>query len=162
MTKKSNRAKGRSSYDSTIGNNLVTFFNKNVTPYPTDVGAPSFDLIPVQKQKDIMINHARMYAQQEYNRIMELVDVLQKQAAGIKRRLDVTDAVHAAEYQFQIVMGHCYWLVWDTRKEKTLLVHHGPNDWSTGAPKDYNYQIRVKYMGDHTWLEVDEQGNPVE
>lgn len=115
---KKNSAKGRDSYDSNIGNGLVAFFNKNVTPYPTEVGSPSFDLIPVQKQKDIMINHARMYAQQEYNRIMELVEVLQKQAAGIKRRLDVTDAVHAAEYQFQVVMGHCYWLVWDKRKQK--------------------------------------------
>ncbi len=159
---KSNLAKGKNSYDSKIGGNLVTFFNKNVTPYPTEVGGPSFDLIPVSKQKDIMINHARMYAQQEYNRIMELVAVLQKQADSIKRRLDVTDAVHAAEYQFQIVMGHCYWLVWDKRKEKTLLVHMGPNEWTTGAPEDYQYQVRVKYMGDHTWLEVDGEGNPVE
>jgi len=116
----------------------------------------------VSKQKDIMINHARMYAQQEYNRIMELVAVLQKQADSIKRRLDVTDAVHAAEYQFQIVMGHYYWLVWDTRHEKTLLVHHGPDEWTTGAPENYAYQTRVKYMGDHTWLEVDEEGKPVE
>lgn len=160
--KKSNVAKGRDSYDSTVGNSLVAFFNKNVTPYPTDVGAPSFDLIPVSKQKDIMINHARMYAQQEYNRIMELVEVLQKQAASIKRRLDVTDAVHAAEYQFQIVMGNCYWLVWDQRKSKTILTSHGPNDWTTGAPIDYVYQTRVKYMGDHTWLEVDDEGKPVE
>lgn len=160
--KKSNVAKGRDSYDANVGSNLIAFFNKNVTPYPTDVGAPSFDLVPVSKQKDIMINHARMYAQQEYNRIMELVAVLQKQADGIKRRLDVTDAVHAAEYQFQIVMGQCYWLVWDTRKEKTLLVHTGPKDWTTGPPDDYAYQTRVKYMGDHTWLEVDEEGNPIE
>lgn len=159
---KPNSAKGRESFDANIGGSLVSFFNKNVTPYPTDVGAPSFDLIPVSKQKDIMINHARMYAQQEYDRIMELVAVLQKQAAGIKRRLDVTDMVHAAEYQFQIVMGQCYWLVWDQRKEKQLLVSLGPNDWTTGAPDDYLYQLRVKYMGDHTWLEVDEQGNPVE
>lgn len=160
--KKSNVAKGRDSYDSTVGNSLVAFFNKNVTPYPTDVGAPSFDLIPVSKQKDIMINHARMYAEQEYNRIMELVEVLQKQAASIKRRLDVTDAVHAAEYQFQIVMGNCYWLVWDQRKNKTILTSHGPNDWTTGSPVDYVYQTRVKYMGDHTWLEVDDEGKPVE
>ncbi len=82
--KKSNIAKGRESYDATVGSNLVAFFNKNVTPYPTEVGAPSFDLVPVSKQKDIMINHARMYAQQEYNRIMELVAVLQKQADSIK------------------------------------------------------------------------------
>jgi hypothetical protein len=160
--KKSNSAKGRESFDADIGGSLVSFFNKNVTPYPTDVGAPSFDLIPVSKQKDIMINHARMYAQQEYNRITELVAVLQKQAAGIKRRLDITDMVYSAEYQFQIVMGQCYWLVWDQRKEKTLLVGLGPNDWSTGAPDDYLYQIRVKYMGDHTWLEVDDEGKPIE
>lgn len=160
--KKSNITKGRDSYDAELGTGLVAFFNKNITPYPTDVSAPSFDLVPVSKQKDIMINHARMYAQQEYNRIMELVDVLQKQAASIKRRLDVTDMVHAAEYHFQIVMGQCYWLVWDTRKQKMLLAGLGPNDWSTGAPDDYQYQLRVKYMGDHTWLEVDEEGNPVE
>lgn len=160
--KKSNLAKGKNSFDAQIGDSVVAFFNKNVTPYPTEVGAPSFDLIPVSKQKDIMINHARMYAQQEYNRIMELVAVLQKQADSIKRRLDVTDAVHAAEYQFQIVMGQCYWLVWDKRKEKTLLVHNGPKDWTTGAPEDYTYQVRVKYMGDHTWLEVDEVGKPIE
>ena len=152
---KSNIAKGRNSYDAELGNTVVPFFNRNVTPYPTESGAPKFDLIPVTKQKDIMINHARMYAQQEYDRIMELVTELQKQADDIKRRLDVTDAVHAAEYQFQIVMGNCYWLVWDQRKEKMLLVHHGPNDWSTGAPEDYVYQTKVKYMGDHTWLEVD-------
>jgi hypothetical protein len=156
MTKKSNLAKGRNSFDADVEDTLIPFFNRNVTPYATEAGGPKFDLIPVTKQKDIMINHARMYAQQEYNRIMELVEVLQKQADDIKRRLDVTDAVHAAEYQFQIVMGQCYWLVWDKRKEKTLLVHNGPNDWSTGIPEDYVYQIKVKYMGDHTWLEVDE------
>jgi hypothetical protein len=160
--KKSNTAKGRNSYDSESTGSLIPFFNRNVTPYATEAGGPKFDLVPVTQQKDIMINHARMYAQQEYNRIMELVTVLQKQADGIKRRLDVTDTVHTAEYQFQIVMGQYYWIVWDKRKEKTLLVHTGPNEWSTGAPDDYQYQMRVKYMGDHTWLEVDNEGNPVE
>jgi hypothetical protein len=59
-------------------------------------------------------------------------------------------------------MGQCYWLVWDTRKEKTLLVTLGPKDWTTGVPEDYSYQVRVKYMGDHTWLEVDQDGTPIE
>jgi hypothetical protein len=152
----SNLSKGRDSYDST-STGLIAFFNRNVTPYPTESGGPKFDLIPVEKQKDLMINHARMYAQQEYDRIMELVTVLQRQAEDIKRRLDVTDAVHAAEYQFQVVMGQSYWLVWDKRKEKTLLVTLGPNDWCTGAPVDYEYITNVKYMGDHTWLEINEK-----
>jgi hypothetical protein len=155
VKKKSNLAKGRNSFDANVGGTLIPFFNRNVSEYPTEAGGPKFDLIPVTKQKDIMINHARIYAQQEYDRIMELVTVLQKQADDIKRRLDVTDAVHAAEYQFQVVMGQSYWLVWDKRKEKTLLTHHGPNDWSSGPPVDYVYQTKVKYMGDHTWMEIE-------
>lgn len=106
--KESNVAKGKDSYDANIGDSLVAFFNRNVTAYPTEVGGPAFDLIPVEKQKDIMINVARMHGQQEYNRIMELVVVLQKQAASIKRRLEITDWVHAAKYQFQIAHGQCY------------------------------------------------------
>jgi len=126
MAKKSNVAKGQNSYDSKVGDNLVAFFNKNVTPYPTEVGGPAFDLIPVEKQKDIMVNVARMHGQQEYNRIMELVAVLQKQAASIKRRLEVTDLVHAAKYQFQTYHGQIYWLAYDTWKGGTILTMHGP------------------------------------
>lgn len=153
--KKSNSAKGRTSYDSTSTGSIIPFFNRNVSEYPTEAGGVNFDLVPVTRQKDLMINHARMYAQQEYDRIMELVAVLEKQAQAIKRRLDITDSIHSAEYQFQPVMGNCYWLVWDTRKEKMLLVLTGPDDWSTGIPNDYEYQAQVKYMGDHTWMEIE-------
>lgn len=154
--KKSNVAKGRDSYDSKSTGSLIPFFNRNITPYPTEAGGPKFDLVPVTKQKDIMLNNARHFAQQEYDRIMELVAVLQKQADGIRRRLDVTDSVHAAEYQFQLSVGKCYWLVWNKRTEKTLLVHMGPNDWSTGVPEDYEYIAQVKFLGDHTWEEIHE------
>ena len=154
-----NSAKGRYSYDSTSTNITINFFNRNATPYATEVGSPNFDLIPVTKQKDLMINHARMYAQQEYDRIMELVTVLEKQAQQIKRRLEITDAVHAAVYQFQVVMGNAYWLVWDKGKQHTLLTFHGPDEWSSSAPEDYEYITRVKYMGDHTWLEINENGD---
>ena len=157
----SNLAKGRNSYDSTSTGAMIPFFNRNVTPYATEAGGPSFDLVPVTKQKDLMINHARIYAQQEYDRIMELVAVLEKQAQQIKRRLEVTDAVHGAVYQFQVVMGKEYWLAWDKRKQHTLLTQNGPDDWSSSAPEDYEYITRVKYMGDHTWQEIDKEGNYV-
>lgn len=160
-TDKSNSAKGKNSYDVEIGGTVVPFFNKNVTPYPTEVGSPAFDLIPVEKQKDVMINIARMHGQQEYNRIMELVAVLQKQAADIKRRLDITDAVHSAKYEFQVSHGQIYWLVDDARHKCIILVQNGPNDWTTGKPENYNYIARVKYMGDYSWQEIDEKGNYV-
>jgi hypothetical protein len=158
---KSNLIKGRDSYDSAIGDSLVTFFNRNVTPYPTEAGGPKFDLIPVEKQKDIMVNVARMHAQQEYDRIMELVNVLQKQAASIKRRLEITDAVHSAKYNFQIYHGQIYWLAFDHTVKCTILTHNGPDDWSNGPPIQYEYICKVKWLGDHTWVEMDAQGNPM-
>jgi hypothetical protein len=157
----SNSAKGRNSFDISVGNDLVHFFNRNVTPYATEAGGHRFDLVPVEKQKDIMLNVARLHAQQEYDRIMQLVSVLQAQAASIQRRLTITDAVHGAQYSFQIAHGNTYWLVYDTRKNITRLVMNGPKDWSAGPPEDYNYLAQVRWLGDHTWIEVDNLGNPV-
>lgn len=157
----SNLAKGRTSFDTVLGNNLVQFFNRNVTTYPTEISAPKFDLVPITKQKDIMINVARLHAQQEYDRIIELVDVLQKQAQKIKRRLYLTDLVHQAKYDFQICHGQIYWVLYDNNKEFTRLSMNGPSDWSTGKPNHYEYICRIKWLGDYTWLEVDEQGEPI-
>lgn len=150
----SNILKGRDSFDATAGNVLVPFFNRNVTPYATEAGGPQFDLVPVEKQKDIMLNVARMHAQQEYDRIMELVSVLERQASQIKRRLEITDAVHAAEYQFQIAHGNVYWLVYDSRKNINRLCMRGPEGWSSGPPEDYQYIAQVQWLGDHSWIEV--------
>jgi hypothetical protein len=155
---KSNVADGRNSADMEVAGDLVAFINRNVTPYPTEVGGPAFDLIPVEKQKDIMVNVARMHAQQEYDRIMALVTVLQQQAESVKRRLQITDWVHAAKYGFQIYHGQCYWLAHDLRHGGTILVQTGPTEWSTGVPEHYDYICRVKWLGDYTWVEVDTNG----
>ena len=150
----SNVLKGRDSFDATTGNVLVPFINRSAVPYATESSGPKFDLVPVEKQKDIMLNVARMHAQQEYNRIMELVSVLERQAQQIKRRLEITDAVHAAEYQFQIAHGKNYWLVYDTRKNINRLCMRGPEGWSSGSPEDYQYIAQVQWLGDHSWIEV--------
>ena len=150
----SNVLKGRDSFDATADNVLVPFINRSAVPYATESSGPKFDLVPVEKQKDIMLNVARMHAQQEYDRIMELVSVLERQASQIKRRLEITDAVHAAEYQFQIAHGKNYWLVYDTRKNINRLCMRGPEGWSSGSPEDYQYIAQVQWLGDHSWIEV--------
>lgn len=108
-----------------------------------------------------MLNVARLHAQQEYDRIMQLVEVLQQQAAQLKRRLDITDMVHAAEYKFQIAHNNCYWLVNDQKHNKIILSQLGPEDWTTGCPNYFEYLARVKWLGDYSWIEVDSMGNPI-
>jgi hypothetical protein len=158
---KSNIADGRDSRDMEVGGDLVAFINRNVTPYPTEVGGPAFDLIPVEKQKDIMVNVARMHGHQEYRRIMELVAVLQRQADEVRQRLEITDLVHAAQYSFQIYHGQCYWLARDLARGGTLLTQTGPTEWTTAPPDYYEYICRVKWLGDYTWIEVDLNGESV-
>jgi hypothetical protein len=158
---KSNVTDGRDSKDMEVAGDLVAFINRNVTPYPTEVGAPAFDLIPIEKQKDIMVNVARLHAQQEYDRIMALVAVLQQQAESVRRRLEITDWVHAARYGFQIYHGQCYWLAHDLHHGGTLLTQTGPKEWTTGRPADWEYICRVKWLGDYTWVEVDTNGHNV-
>lgn len=38
-----NKAKGRDSYDSTSSGELVEFFNRNVTPYPTEFSGSNLE-----------------------------------------------------------------------------------------------------------------------
>jgi hypothetical protein len=33
---------------------------------------------------------------------------------------------------------------------------NGPNDWSSSAPTEYEYLCKVKWLGDHTWIEVED------
>lgn len=154
-SQESNSAQGRASFDVATGNTLVHFFNRNVTPYATESGSAKFDLVPVESQKDLMVNAARRHAQQEYDRIMQLVAVLQQQAEDIRRRLDITDQVRSAVYDFQTYPGQTYWLVRDTRINGTRLVHTGPDEWNTGIPAGYEYITQVQWLGDYTWQEVD-------
>ena len=157
-----NRANGTRSRDAEIGSSIVEHINKSSSQYPTEVGAPCFDLVDVAKEKDIMLNVARMHAQQEYDRIMEMVSVLQSQAESIQRRLTITDAVHTAEYQFSPSHGGCYWLVKDLDSDSWRLTLTGPEEWTAGAPDAWQWFARIKWLGDYTWTEVDDDGNSVE
>lgn len=156
MSNRSNQAKGKNSFDVKVDNYLVEFINRNTTPYPTEIGGQKFDLVDIEGEKDSMLNVARLQAQQEYNRIMEVVSVLQKQANDILQRLQLTDMIHSAKYNFQPRPGQTYWLLRDTRKNETRLSMMGPDDWSVGVPDHYEYVCRVAMLGDSTWIEVKE------
>ena len=149
-----NQARGRDSHDMVVDDSVIEFVNRNITAYPTEVGSAKFDLVPVQDQKDIMVNAARRHAQQEYDRIMELVTVLQRQAQDIKRRLDLTDQVRQARYNMVLYPGQRYWLVQDHAEQCTRLMRLGPQDWSTQPPDHYEYVCEIQWLGDHTWQEV--------
>lgn len=153
-TEKSNAAKGRHSFDITVDDTLIEHFNRQSSPYPLEAGGQHWEVPAVTQAKDVMLVSAQLHARQEYDRIMELVTVLQDQAARIKRRLEVTEWVHSAEYAFKPAHGRTYWLVWDADKKIYRLSMHGPGERSTGDPQHWDYLTKVQWLGDHTWTEV--------
>ena len=138
--------------DTKIDGSLVEHINRAASQYPTELGSQSFELVDIEHEKDQMINIARLHARQEYDRIMQLVEVLQQQAAEIKTRLDMTDHIHAAEYAFVPQPGHSYWLLWDSASEVYRLSMTGPDEWSAGIPENYSYVDCVTMLGDYTWV----------
>lgn len=142
--------------NSEIGGLVVNYMNRASVQYPTELGGQSFDLVDIVHEKDQMVNIARIHAQQEYDRIMELVDVLQKQAEGIRHRLSMTDKIRDAEYSFVPKPGNSYWIVWDNSSTIYRLSISGPESWSLGPPENYSYVAQVQMLGDHTWIEVSE------
>ena len=128
--------------------------------YPMEIGAPRFAPIDVLKQKDIMINAARANAQKEYDRIMENVAVLQKQAEALIRRLQITELVHSARYGFNPAINRTYWLFREKNKDFIGLTPIGPGEWILGStPESYDYIAHVRFLGDQTWEEVTKDKN---
>lgn len=120
-----------------------------------EIGTPQFAPINVLEQKDIMINAARANARKEYDRIMESVAVLQKQAKALIRRLEITELVHGARYRFNPVINKTYWVFREKTKDYIGLTPLGPNDWSAGvSPEEYEYIAHIRFLGDQTWEEV--------
>ena len=122
--------------------------------YPMEVGAPVFAPVAVVEEKDRSLNVAKLHAKQEYERIMEQVNVLKEQAESLMRRLDVTHIVHATDCTFNPLFNTPYYIYNNTYKDKNQMMMVGPDDWSSGTPDHLQFIVAVRKKGDSTWEEV--------
>ena len=67
---------------------------RNSLPYPMELGSPAFAPIDVKKEKDVLYNAGKLHAKQEYDRIMEQVEVLRRQAESLENRIKVSDMMY--------------------------------------------------------------------
>jgi len=129
----------------------------NHIEYPMEIGGQFFAPVNIEKEKDLMLNLARLNATQEYERIMESAKVLKKQMDDLMRRVELTNLIHTAKFSFKPVAGKKYWLFKHSGTKFTTsyigLGPMGPNDWSC-IPDEYEYIAQVLCSGDQTWQEV--------
>ena len=125
-------------------------------PYPMELGSPAFAPIVVEKEKDILLNTSKLNAKQEYDRIMEQVNVLKRQAEALQKRMQVSEIMHHCSYGFRVVHGNCYYVYYNNFKNQNVLSLNAPNNWSA-FPGHYTYIMTVRLMGDSTWEQVDDE-----
>jgi hypothetical protein len=129
-------------------------YKKASATYALDRGAPKFDLIEVKNKKDQNYNLAIQQAQKEFENLKQIADVINKQAQQIKERLEVTELIYRAEYNFTPVAGGEYWLVTDIERDILTVCVLGPNDWSTEPPKNYKYITKIQFLANGLWEKI--------
>lgn len=126
-------------------------YKKASSSYALDRGAPSFALIDVKNKKDQLYNLAIESAKQEFNNLKQIADVINKQAGDIKDKLETTQYVYTASYNFEPIPGNEYWLAKDNKENRIILCLLGPNDWSASPPDNYSYIRKVKCLPNGLW-----------
>ena len=154
-----NSAKGRESFDITVGDTLVNFFNRNASEYPTEVGSVKFDAVTVTQERDQHLNQAYQHANEELDRLREHAEVLQRQYQALQRRVMLTELVHKAHYMFVPIAGRIYHLYHEKTRfnDRMVLMVTAPDQWSSGIPKSHTYQGSLRKLGDNTWESIDEK-----
>jgi hypothetical protein len=127
---------------------------RNSLPYPMELGSPAFAPIDVYKEKDIIYNAGKLHAKQEYDRIMEQVEVLRRQAESLEHRMRVSDMMYDINITFKPVHGKIYYVYLYTLKNKHWLSGNHPDSWSA-LGQHHRFVIAVQLMGDSNWCEVE-------
>ena len=127
---------------------------RNSLPYPMEIGAPAFSAIPVEKEKDILLNVGKHHARQEYDRIMEQVEVLKRQADALVNRLAVSEIMHKCVYGIHPYHGKTYYVYFNSYKQHNWLSMIHPKKWCAGPGEHNTFVMAVRMMGDSTWEEV--------
>ena len=127
---------------------------RNSLPYPMELGSPAFAPIDVKKESDIRYNAGKLHAKQEYDRIMEQVEVLRRQAESLERRMQISDMMHTINITFKPVHGKIYYVYLDTLKNVHWLSLNHPTSWSALA-MHHKFVVAVQLMGDSNWQKVE-------
>jgi hypothetical protein len=127
---------------------------RNSLPYPMELGSPAFAPIDIKKESDILYNAGKLHAKQEYDRIMEQVEVLRRQAENLEHRMQISDMMHTITITFKPVHGKIYYVYLDTLKNKHWLSLNHPNSWSA-LGMHHTFVVAVQLMGDSNWQKVE-------
>jgi len=109
-------------------------FDANVKPYPTDVGAPGFEPLKVDKSSGVTAN------QYFESRLNELKEEYKK----LIEEYNWTKLVYESTYSFQPIVGEPYHL-YESKDKSLWLSLIGPNEWDQPYVGSFKLQTNGKW-----------------
>ena len=94
---------------------------------------------------------------QQLSQIYEQMQLLAEQAKKINRRKEISEKIYLAEFRFEPIINHTYYL-YDTREGGQILSVIAPTEWGRSIRKDdFTWHATVKLLADHTWEIISER-----
>ncbi len=118
-------------------------------PYAHTVG--SAVIRPLDKGKIKGLAMSAMYEQSDksLDQIRRQVELLMTQAQDIHKRVEVSEKIYKADYNFKPIINQLYHL-YEKEDNSWILSMIGPDEWGKKSCP-YLFIQSVKLMSDHTW-----------
>ncbi len=128
--------------------------NPHSLEYGHHVGSAVIKAEDVGKQKGRALSAMEHQTDQQLGQIYEQMKLLADQAKKINLRKEISERIYQANFRFEPIINHVYYLYEDENTEQVLSII-GPDQWGRSRKNKYNWIATVKLLADHTWEILD-------
>ena len=128
---------------------LMAAKKPGIMEYAHNVGSFVIEKLNTEEMKSTVLMAMQQQTEMQLTQIYKQVELLAKQAEGIKERVDVSRRIYKAKIGFKPSIGNTYYLYKKENSEEVLSLI-SPDEWGESPP--YQFVASVKLLADHTWL----------
>jgi hypothetical protein len=124
--------------------------NPGTLEYGHHVGSAVIKAEDVGKQKGRALAAMEHQTDQQLGQIYEQMKLLADQAKKINSRKEISESIYQANFRFEPIINHIYYLYKDENLEHVLSII-GPSEWGRSRKNKYEWMASVRLLADHTW-----------
>lgn len=129
--------------------------NPHSLTYGHHVGSAPIKAEDVGKQKGRSLTAMEHQTDQQLTQLYEQMQLLAAQAKKIQDRKTISTKIYAANFRFEPLINHVYYL-YEDQDGQEILSMIAPQEWSKSKSGIYRYIATVKLLADHTWDILDQ------
>lgn len=123
--------------------------NPGLLPYAHTIGSAVIRPEDKGKIKGRAVVAMRQQTEKQMSQLYRQMQILAEQAQEIKKRVEVSERIYAADMGFEPLIGHTYFL-YERKDGADLLSMIAPGEWGRSVSFK-RFIAKVTLLADHTW-----------